>query len=48
MALGNQDNDTMDVSHLENSEQGLNEGLSIKEEIDIDEIPFESQVSENF
>ena len=23
-------------------EQGLNEGLSIKEEIDIEEIPFES------
>ena len=48
MALGNRDNDAKDFSHLENSEQGLNEGLSIKEEIDIDEIPFESQVSEEF
>ena len=48
MALGNRDNDAKDVSHLENSEQGLNEELSIKEEIDIEEIPFESQVSEKF
>ena len=48
MALGNRDNDAKDFSHLENSEQGLNEELSIKEEMDIDEIPFESQVSEEF
>ena len=48
MALGNLDNDAKDVSHLENSEQGLNEELSIKEEIDIEEIPFASQVSEEF
>ena len=48
MALGNLDNDAKDVGHLENSEQVLNEGLSIKEEINIEEIPFESQVSEEF
>ena len=47
-ALGNRDNEAKDVSHLESSEQGLNKVLSIKEEIDIDEIPFESQVSEEF
>ena len=48
MTLGNLDDDAKNVSHLENSEQCLNEGLSIKEEIDIDEIPFESQASEEF
>ena len=48
MTLGNLDDDTKTVSHLENSEQGLNEGLSIKGEMDIDEIPYESQVSEKF
>ena len=48
LALGNRDNDTKDVSCLENSEQGFKEGLCIKEEIDTDEIPFESQVSEEF
>ena len=48
MTLGNWDNDTKNISHLENSEQGLNEGLSIKGEIDIYEIPFENQVSEEF
>ena len=48
MALGNRDNDAKGFSHLENSEKSLNERLSIKEEIDIDEIPFESQVTEEF
>ena len=42
MALGNRDNDAKDVSHLENSEQGLNEELSIKEEIDVEEIRAKS------
>ena len=36
------------LNHLEKIEQGLNEGFSVKEELDIDEIPFESQVSEEF
>ena len=44
---GISDNDAKNVGHL-GSEQSLNEGLSIKEEIDIEEIPFESQVSEEF
>ena len=48
MSLGTLDNDTKNISHLENSGQGLNEGLSIKGEIDIDEIPFESEVSKEF
>ena len=48
MKLGNLDDDTKNVSHLENSEQGLNERLSIKGEMDIDDIPYESQVSEKF
>ena len=48
MILGNLDNDTKNVSHLESSEQSLNEGFSIKGGIDIDEIPFESKVSEEF
>ena len=48
MALGNLNNDAKDGSHLENSEQDLNEVLSVKEEIDIEEIPFESQVSAEF
>ena len=42
------DNDAKNVGHLENTEQRLSEGLSVKEEIDIDEVPFESQVSEVF
>ena len=41
MTLGNLDDDTKNVNHLENSEQGFNEGLSIKREMDIDDIPYE-------
>ena len=48
MASGELDNDAANICHLENTEKELNEGVCIKEELTIDEIPFESQVSEVF
>ena len=48
MASGDLDDVTKNVSDLENIGKDLHEGLSVKDEIDIDEVPFESQVSEVF
>ena len=47
MASGELD-DVKNVNLLEDAEKELHGGVSIKDEIHIDEIPFESQVSEEF
>ena len=46
MVSGELDDDVKNVNLLEDAEELY--GVSVKDEIDIDEIPFESQVSEDF
>ena len=48
MALGTLDNDAENVSHSERIEKDLLEGFSVKDDIDIGEIPFECRVIEEF
>ena len=48
MASGELDEDVKNVDLSEDAEEELHEEVSIKDEIDTEEIPFESQVSEEF
>ena len=48
MASGESNDDFKNVNVLEDTGMELHERVSVKDEIDIDEIPFENQVSEEF